>query len=39
MLKVLVTGANGFVENHIVETMLEKKYKVSCMVRPLALPS
>lgn len=33
MLKVLVTGANGFVGSHIVETMLEKKYEVSCMVR------
>ncbi|MDR0617603.1 MAG: SDR family NAD(P)-dependent oxidoreductase [Endomicrobium sp.] len=33
MLKVLVTGATGFVGSHIVETLLEEKYKVVCLVR------
>ncbi|MDR1522890.1 MAG: NAD-dependent epimerase/dehydratase family protein [Endomicrobium sp.] len=33
MLKVLVTGSNGFVGSHIVEALIEAKYKVSCLVR------
>lgn len=33
ILKVLVTGATGFVGSHIVETLLEEKYKVVCLVR------
>ncbi|MDR1195631.1 MAG: NAD-dependent epimerase/dehydratase family protein [Endomicrobium sp.] len=33
MLRVLVTGANGFVGSHIVEMMLSKKYQVTCIVR------
>jgi len=33
MLKVLVTGANGFVGSHIVEALLEAGYRVICSVR------
>jgi nucleoside-diphosphate-sugar epimerase len=33
MLKVLVTGANGFVGSHIAETLLEENYHVICAVR------
>ncbi|MDR3256054.1 MAG: SDR family NAD(P)-dependent oxidoreductase [Endomicrobium sp.] len=33
MLKVLVTGANGFVGSHIVETLLEAKHHVICSIR------
>jgi nucleoside-diphosphate-sugar epimerase len=33
MLKVLVTGANGFVGSHIVEALLSAKYYVICPVR------
>ena len=33
MLKVLVTGANGFVGSHIVEALLAKKHQVTCVVR------
>jgi nucleoside-diphosphate-sugar epimerase len=33
MLNVLVTGANGFVGSHIVETLLKAKYNVICVVR------
>lgn len=33
MLKVLITGANGFVGSHIVEELLDKKYQVTCIVR------
>jgi len=32
-LRVLVTGANGFVGSHIVETLLEVKHSVMCAVR------
>ena len=28
MKKVLVTGADGFIGSHFVETLLKKKYKV-----------
>ena len=33
MLRVLVTGASGFVGSHIVETLLAKKHQVTCIVR------
>jgi nucleoside-diphosphate-sugar epimerase len=36
MLKILVTGANGFVGSHIVETLLKKKYNVTCILREKA---
>ena len=32
-LKVLVTGANGFVGSHLVEGLLDKSYQVRCLVR------
>lgn len=31
---VLVTGANGFLGNHIVRILLQRKYRVIAMVRP-----
>lgn len=33
MSKILVTGANGFVGSHLVEALVEEKYKVVCLVR------
>ena len=32
-MKVLITGANGFVGSTVVEKLLEKKYEVYCFVR------
>lgn len=32
-LKALVTGANGFVGSHLVETLLSRGYRVGCLVR------
>ncbi|MCA6070223.1 MAG: NAD-dependent epimerase/dehydratase family protein [Endomicrobium sp.] len=33
MLKILVTGANGFVGSHVVEALLEENHRVICAVR------
>lgn len=33
MLKVLVTGANGFVGSHIVESLIAHNHQVTCVVR------
>lgn len=33
MLKVLVTGANGFVGSHIVEALLDANHQTTCVVR------
>jgi len=32
-LRALVTGANGFVGSHLVEDLLSRGYRVTCMVR------
>jgi nucleoside-diphosphate-sugar epimerase len=32
----LVTGANGFIGSHLVESLLDKKYSVKCLVRKTA---
>ncbi len=31
---VLVTGANGFIGSHLTEALLDRGYRVRCMVRP-----
>ena len=31
--KAVVTGANGFVGSHLVDLLLEKGFKVKCVVR------
>jgi nucleoside-diphosphate-sugar epimerase len=31
---VLVTGASGFIGRHLVQRMIERGYRVSCLVRP-----
>jgi len=33
-MKALVTGSTGFVGSHLVEKLLQKNYKVRCLVRP-----
>jgi len=30
---VLVTGANGFIGSHLTEALLERGYRVRCLVR------
>ncbi|MFB0566681.1 MAG: NAD-dependent epimerase/dehydratase family protein [Candidatus Aminicenantaceae bacterium] len=32
-LKALVTGASGFIGSHLVETLVERNWKVTCFVR------
>jgi len=32
-MKVLITGSNGFIGSHLVELLIEKGFKVFCMVR------
>lgn len=32
-LKVLVTGANGFVGSHLVEGLLDRGYQIRCLIR------
>lgn len=34
-MKVLVTGATGFIGQHLVEMLVEKKYEVLCFVREI----
>jgi dihydroflavonol-4-reductase len=33
-MKALVTGSTGFVGSHLVEKLLQKNYKVKCLLRP-----
>lgn len=35
---ILVTGANGFVGSHVVETLLHAGYNLRCMLRPHSWP-
>jgi len=32
--KALITGATGFIGSHLLETLVEKKWDVTCLVRP-----
>jgi nucleoside-diphosphate-sugar epimerase len=32
--KTLITGATGFIGSHLLETLVEKKWDVTCLVRP-----
>ena len=32
--KALITGATGFIGSHLLETLVEKKWQVACLVRP-----
>jgi nucleoside-diphosphate-sugar epimerase len=32
--RALITGATGFIGSHLLETLVEKKWDVSCLVRP-----
>ncbi len=33
-LKVLITGATGFIGSHLVEALVEQNWQVTCLVRP-----
>ncbi|UCE39738.1 MAG: NAD-dependent epimerase/dehydratase family protein [Candidatus Aminicenantes bacterium] len=32
--KALITGATGFIGSHLLETLVEKKWDITCLVRP-----
>jgi len=32
--KALITGATGFIGSHLLETLIEKKWDITCLVRP-----
>jgi len=32
--KALITGATGFIGSHLLETLIENKWDVTCLVRP-----
>jgi nucleoside-diphosphate-sugar epimerase len=32
-MKILVTGATGFIGSHIADKLLEKNYDVRCLIR------